>query len=191
MKTNAPPLALEQMHSLTRAAMFAALIAVGAFIMIPVGPLHISFQTMMLMLAGFCLGPRGAFWTMLLYLGATFIGLPMLGRGRAGPAVFFGPSCGYLPGFLCGAVIAGFAAGVAGSRRRRLAAMAVLGAIGTVVILACGSIGLRLTVTANWRDAFAFGLLPFLPGDLVKLALAIAIRETFLAKPWERTSADA
>lgn len=178
---------LRRVHTLARAAMFAALIAVGAFIMIPLGPLHISLQTMMLMLTGFCLGPRGAFWALLLYLASAFVGLPMLGRGRAGPAIFFGPSCGYLPGFMVGAVVAGFAAGIA-DRRRRIAAMALFGVLGTVLILTLGSVGLRCVVVADWRSAFAFGMLPFLPGDLVKLVLAIVIRETFLVQPDERAS---
>ncbi|MDR1745574.1 MAG: biotin transporter BioY, partial [Planctomycetota bacterium] len=85
------PTPLPRIHDLARISLYAALIGAGAFVHVPVGPMHISLQTMMIMLAGFVLGPKKAALALLLYNVCGFIGLPMYGRGRAGPAAFLGP----------------------------------------------------------------------------------------------------
>ena len=102
------PTPLSQLHDLARISLYAALIGAGAFVHVPVGPMHISLQTLLIMLAGFVLGPKRAALALLLYNICGFIGLPMYGRGRAGPAAFLGPTAGYFAGFVAGAVIAGF-----------------------------------------------------------------------------------
>ena len=173
------PTPLSELRSLCRIALFAALVGVGAFIHIPFGPLHLSFQTMAIMLAGFVLGPRKAVLALLAYLACGFIGMPMFGRGKAGPASFLGPSAGYLVGFVVGAAVAGMSTLFVGGRRRRVAAMLLFGALGTATILALGAVGLRVTLVDSWSRAFAVGMLPFLPGDLVKMLVAVAIREAF------------
>ncbi len=174
------PTPLSQLHALTRIALFAALIGAGAFIYIPLGPLqNISFQTLMVMLTGFCLGPKKAALALLAYLACGFIGLPMFGRGRAGPASFIGPTAGFFLGFIAGAAIAGCGALVRGSRRRRVAAMIVCGLIGSVVLLSLGAVGLRLTVFDSWNKALAVGVYAFLPGDIIKMLMAVAVKEAF------------
>ena len=178
-------LPLDRLHALARSAMFAALIAAGAFIIVPFGPLHFTLQTMMVILAGFCLGSRRGCLSVVLYLAAGLLGIPVFGRGRSGPAAFLSPAGGYLPGFLVAAALAGTAAGIAG-RRCRLAVMAMAGTAGAMVILAAGAAGLRLTVAADWNAALTLGALPFVPGDLLKVALAMGIREAFFPGPARR-----
>lgn len=173
------PAPLERLHDLTRTAMFAALIAAGAFIVIPIGPAHFTMQTMMIMLTGFCLGPKRAFLAMMVYLAAGFVGLPVFGRGRAGPAAFLAPTGGYYPGFVVEAVVIGLAANVPGGRARRIAAMAAAGLAGTAAMLTIGSTGLALLAIPDWKTAFILGFLPFAPIEPIKLALAIYIREAF------------
>lgn len=168
-----PPL---ELRDLTRLALFAALTGAGAFIHIPFGPAHISLQTMMVMLTGFVLGPKKAALAMLLYLACGFIGLPMFGRGKAGPASFLGPTVGYLAGFVVGAAIAGCAVFFDGSRLRRFIAMLGFGLLGSVALLAIGAVGMRLTIIDAWPKAFAFGFFPFLPGDCLKMLAAAAVR---------------
>ena len=163
---------------MARGAMFAALVGAGAFIMIPAGPLFFSLQTMMVMLTGFCLGPGKAARAIFLYLAAGFIGLPVFGRGMAGPAAFFGPTCGFFPGFVAMAALTGLSSPVR-ARRRRIALMIATGTAGFLVMLACGAAGLRLVAVPDWERAFLVGMVPFLPVEPVKLALAIAVRETF------------
>ena len=193
LSASGPPLTSpEELRDLVRLSMFAALIGAGALIYIPFGPLFLSLQTMMVMLTGFMLGPKKAGLAILVYLACGFIGLPMFGRGRTGPASFIGPTAGYFPGFAAGAMIAGLSTYVKGSRTRRLAAMILCGLVGTVVLLAMGSVGLRLTVIGDWGKAFAVGMYPFLPGDFAKMIAAALIKESFFPVREEtREGADA
>ncbi len=171
------PTPLHALEDLAQIALFAALVGAGALVHLPLGPLHLTLQTMMVMLTGFVLGPKKAALAMLLYLACGLIGLPMFGRGKAGPALFLGPSVGYLAGFVGGAVIAGVSVHFRGSRRRRMAAMFCFGLAGTVFLLLLGAAGIRFTVTGDWSRALAIGMYPFLPGDCLKLLAAIAVME--------------
>lgn len=168
------PTPLAELHDLARLSMFAALIGAGAFIHIPLGPLHLTLQTMMVMLTGFILGPKKAVLAMLVYLACGFIGLPMFGRGKAGPASFLGPAAGYFPGFVLGAATAGLSVFFAGNRRRHIAAMLGFGFLGTVALLLLGAVGMRLTLFDSWDKAFGAGFFPFIVGDCLKMAAAAA-----------------
>lgn len=173
------PLPLDRLHDMARIALYAALTGAGAFIHVPVGPMHISLQTMMIMLAGFALGPRKAALAMLLYLLCGFIGLPMFGRGKAGPASFLGPTAGYFVGFVAGAVLAGCSVFVQGTRLRRLSARIVCGAAASAVLLLFGVVLLRWRFIPDWNRAMLAGFLPFIAGDLVKMVVAAFVVEAF------------
>lgn len=176
------PTPLGEIHDLARIALYAALIGAGAFLHVPVGPMHISLQTLMIMLTGFVLGPKRAALALLLYNVCGFIGLPMYGKGRAGPASFLGPTAGYFAGFIVGAVIAGLATYFTGSRRRRVAAMIVFGFVGTAAILLMGALVLWLRFIPEWHRAFMVGFVPFIVGDTIKMLAAVAIKETFFTR---------
>lgn len=173
------PMPLARMHDMARIALYAALVGAGAFIHVPVGPMHISLQTMMIMLAGFVLGPRKAALAMLLYLLCGLIGLPMFGRGKAGPASFLGPTAGYFLGFVVGAALAGCSTFVRGSRARRMAARIGFGAIGSVTLLLAGTILLWLRFIPDWNRALLVGFVPFIGGDIVKMLAAAFVAEAF------------
>lgn len=179
---------LEKTHALTRTAMFSALLAVGAYIVIPMGPTHFTMQSMMVMLTGFCLGPRRAFLALVLYLAAGFIGLPVFGRGRAGPATLIAPTGGYYFGFAVGAVVCGFAARMGGSRRRRVLAMIAAGIVGSCVTLTIGAVWLHMLVIDSWWSAFLIGAVPFIPIEILKLGLAICIKEAFFPPKGEENA---
>lgn len=152
---------------------FAALIAVlGIVPPIAVGlPVPITLQTMGIMLAGLVLGGRRGALAVLVFLGLVAVGLPLLSGGRGGLAPFAGPSAGYLAGFVLGAFVTGWL-------RERLegripfpaaaATAALVGGIGAVYLL-----GIPVLV---WRTgASPLASLVFLPGDLVKAALATLV----------------
>lgn len=173
-----PP--LSETAGLTRISLYAALVGVGAFIHIPFGPMHISLQTMMVHLTGFALGPRRAALALLLYNLCGFIGLPMFGRGKAGPASFLGPTAGYFAGFVLSALISGLAVRFSGTRRGRLGAMLFFGGVGAVVDLAAGSLLLYWRFIPDLTRAFVVGFVPFIVGDLVKMVVAALIADRFL-----------
>lgn len=90
-------------------ALFAALIAIGAFIKIPVPVVPFTLQFLFTTLAGLLLGPRLGAMSVLLYIVVGLIGIPVFAEG-GGLGYVFKPSFGYLLGFALGAAIAGYIA---------------------------------------------------------------------------------
>jgi biotin transport system substrate-specific component len=156
---------------LARVAVLAAVVAVlglpGSIGVI--GGVPITAQTLGVMLAGAVLGPR---------LGAR-VGLPLLSGGTGGLGVFLGPSAGYLVGWIAGAAVVGLVVHLGGRRPTawRTAAAMVLG--GIVVIYAVG-IPVQSLVTRLPLAETAYTSLVFLPGDLIKAAVATAIVMTLV-----------
>jgi biotin transport system substrate-specific component len=146
----------------------AALLALLARLTVPLPftPVPLTGQTYGVLLVGAALGARRGPLAVLVYLLAAGLGLPILSGGRAGWPI--GPTGGYLLGFVVAAGIVGWLAARGWDRRfgRALAAMA----IGHLVIYAAGAAWLAAFVGVE--RAIPLGVLPFLPGDAVKLLLA-------------------
>ena len=170
------------LHRLVWTGLMAALVAVGAIISVPVGPFSpvpVTLQTMFVLLCGFTLGPRGGVTAILLYLAAGALGLPVFAVGKAGLAVFLGPTGGFLTGFIPAALICGFAGG-----RPLKPAPAMLGfaVLGTCMPLLCGALQLMLVLGISWGKVLAVGVLPFLPGAGLKCLAAAAIYRFLAAR---------
>lgn len=88
-------------------AMFTALIAIGAFIKIPIPYIAFSLQTLFVSLAGMLLGPRLGLLSVACYVGLGLLGLPIFTQG-GGIGYVLQPSFGYLIGFLFYAYLTGF-----------------------------------------------------------------------------------
>jgi biotin transport system substrate-specific component len=147
-----------------------ALLTLSAKIQVPFWPVPMTMQTFVVLVLGMAYGWRLAGATVLLYLAQGAIGLPVFAAG-AGIAYFAGPTAGYLAGFLFAAVVVGWLAehGWDRSVPRTLGAML----IGTAIIFACGIAWLGTLI--GLRQAIGAGLVPFLLGEAVKIALATAI----------------
>ena len=165
-------------------ALFAALMA--AFGMIPKIDLPlgvpITAQTMGVMLAGCMLGASMGAQSMLLFLAAVALGLPLLSGGRGGMGVFFLPSAGYLiswpfAALVCGLVMRAMTSATSSPKRLAAAAFVASVAGGVVVIHAFGVLGLVLLAKLSFSQA-AIGTLVFVPGDLIKCALVAVIVHT-------------
>jgi biotin transport system substrate-specific component len=147
-----------------------AVTALAAQVAIPVpwSPVPITGQTFAVLLSGAVLGARRAFLAQALYLAEGACGLPVFAGGAAGLAVLAGPTGGYLAAF----PVAAFVTGALAERGwdRRFATMLAAMLIGSVAIFALGLAGLSRFVPSN--GLLAAGLLPFVPGDLVKSSLA-------------------
>lgn len=175
------------------AALFAGLISVGAYIAVPlpVSPVPIVLQNFFVLLAGLLLPARWAVASVALYLGLGAVGLPVFSAARGGLAHFVGPTGGYLVGFLpavavCALIAGPAAAGAAaapaagdrdagaraGSRAFRDAAAAVAA---TAVVYALGTPWLAHVMDLSPGAAIAAGILPFLPGDALKIAAAVVV----------------
>lgn len=146
----------------------SAALAASAWIRVPMWPVPMTMQTAMVLMMAAALGPRLGAAAVLAYLIEGAVGLPVL----AGASVV-GPTAGYLVGFLLATVAVGFAA-ERGWMRRPVALVAVLLAAEVLIYLP-GLAWLDLGWTHNLQAALAGGLLPFLPGEATKLALAAAV----------------
>ncbi len=147
-----------------------AAVALAAQVAIPVpwSPVPITGQTFAVLLSGAVLGARRAFLAQALYLVEGSMGLPVFAGGAAGLATFAGPTGGYLMAFPFAAALTGALAARGWDRRPATMFAAML--LGSAVIFALGLIQLSRFVPQE--QLFAAGLLPFVPGDLVKSALA-------------------
>lgn len=158
------------------AALFAALTAVGAQIAIPLPLVPITLQVVMTLLAGAVLGKRVGFISQAVYVLMGAVGLPVFAARQGGVAILFGPSGGYLIGFIFAAWVVGWLfeqeRKMKGRPRwlREIIKVAAL-IVGLIVIYIPGVAVLSLHV-GSLRTAFTVGVITFLPGDLLKCAVA-------------------
>jgi biotin transport system substrate-specific component len=152
---------------------FSLLTALAAQVVVPLPftPVPLTGQTFAVLLTGALLGPRLGALAMLAYLAEGAAGLPFFRGGAGGVGHFSGATAGYLLAFPAAAYVTGLLAERGWDRRFRTAAAAM--ALGSFVILACGWAWLALMFKGG-AEAFRLGVAPFLPGDVLKVALAAA-----------------
>lgn len=156
-------------------------IALIAQIEIPLWPVPITGQTFGVLLVGAALGSRRGALSLVLYLTEGALGLPVFAGGAAGLSRIAGPTGGYLIGFVAAAFVIGWLCERGWDRRFLTMALAML--IGNLVIYLFGIPW--LAQFTGWEKVWAAGLLPFLPGDLLKWILAA------WAFPWVRSWVEA
>ncbi|MCO6419098.1 biotin transporter BioY [Siccirubricoccus sp. KC 17139] len=146
----------------------SAVLAASAQISLPFWPVPATLQSLAVLLLGALGGGRLGLAAVGLYLLEGALGLPVFAGATAGPAVLTGPTAGYLLGFLPAAWIAGLA--VRDSFPWRQAALLTLAHLALFLpglLWLSGFVGLE--------RAWMAGFLLFLPGTLVKTALAWAV----------------
>lgn len=161
---------MERVKSLVYAALFAALTAVSAWVVIPLPYVPITLQTFFVMLSGAVLGPYFGALSMIAYLILGSVGLPVFARGQAGLGVLIGPTGGYLIGFLLCAIVTG--AIVRMRKKQGTLWYALAMAAGALIIYACGVAQLSAVLHMPLDKAAMVGVLPFIPGDVLKIAVA-------------------
>ncbi len=159
--------ALSNLALIVGASLVTALAAQIEF-RVPWSPVPITGQTFAVLLTGAVLGARRAFLAQLLYLAEGASGLPVFAGGAFGLVKFAGPTGGYLLAFPFAAAVTGALAERGWDRHFFTMLLAML--LGSVVIFASGLAVLARFVPAD--QLLAAGLLPFLPGDLIKSSLA-------------------
>lgn len=161
-------------RSLALIVAFSLLTALSAQVAIPLPftPVPVTMQTFAVLLTGALLGSRLGALTMIAYLLEGAAGLPFFSAGRGGAFfLMFTPATGYLLSYPFAAYVTGALAERGWDRRFLTAAAAML--VGSAVILCGGFAGfLRFQ---NAAQSFALGVAPFIPGDLIKIALAATV----------------
>ena len=155
------------------AALFGALTAAGAFIVIPMPLVPITAQTFFLNVAAILLGgPLGAA-SQFIYVMLGVVGIPVFSGGKAGIGILFGPSGGYLLGFIIAAFVIGKIAGAKKGAGIFWHIFAML--VGMGIIYCLGVMQLALVARMSFQKALVIGALPFIPGDIIKILLAAII----------------
>lgn len=147
-------------------------VALSALVQIPLPftPVPLSLQTFAVLLTGAALGSRRGAASMALYLLAGMSGVPWFAAHQSGWAF---ASFGYVVGFVAAGWLAGRLA-EAGADRQVVKNTGLL-VVGNVVIYAFGVAGLVAATGMGLGDAVAKGVVPFLVGDVVKIAVAAAL----------------
>ena len=164
-----------QMRLTAYASLSAALIAVGAYISIPIGPVPIVLQNFFVLLSGLLLGRRWGLISVSVYLIAGAVGLPVFAGGSGGVGRLLGPTGGYLVGFLP----AVFMVGLISERKGNQVLLDIVAMLcGTVLIYLLGVTWLKFVTGMTASKALMVGMYPFLPGDALKIAVAVPVART-------------
>ena len=158
------------MRGMIYAALFGAVTAAGAYLIIPFPLVPITLQTLFLNLAAALLGGRLGALSQVIYVLLGIIGLPVFAGGKAGIGVLIGPTGGYLIGFVVAAYVIGKL--IEMKARPGFVWMACSMVVGLIVIYLLGVIQLSLVAKLTVRKAVSVGVLPFLIGDALKIIAA-------------------
>lgn len=165
------------LRDLLACSVFALITSAAAQMQVPLPPdgVPMTLQTLAVLCAALCLGPRLGTMSMLIYLGVGVLGGAVFAGGSKGAIVLLSQTGGYLVGFVCCQPVVGMIA-----RRRDGAArgwLAMIAAVlaGNAVVFGLGVPWLGLTNGYGLGRAIQGGLLPFIPGLIVKSIAAVAI----------------
>ena len=161
-----------QVHWMAMTAVMAAVLAVIAPFALPIGPVPISLCTLAIYFAVYVLGWRRGTMAVVVYVLLGAVGLPVFSNFAGGLGKLAGPTGGDIIGYIPLALIAGWFV----QRFPRSRAMQLLGMVlATAVLYALGTAW--ICVQAGYEVAAALGVcvFPFVPGDLVKIAAALAV----------------
>lgn len=167
-----------QIKMMVFTSLFVALTAIGALIAIPIGPVPIVLQNMFVLLGALILGPGWGMVFIAVYLLIGLAGLPVFAHGTSGIGKLFGPTGGYLLGYIPCVLATAFISKMLGRRFWSDIAAMILG---TVIIYAAGVPWLKIVTNMSFNKALAVGMYPFLIGDAIKIIAAAFIARSLRA----------
>lgn len=148
----------------------SAVIALSAQVSVPMIPVPMSLQTLAVVLVGLTVGSRLGLAAVAAYLAQGAMGLPVFANGFAGLPVLFGPTGGFLFGFLAIAGLAGLA--VERGFARGFVTTLLAAAVALASVYVPGVLWLDAVTPLDLNGAINAGMLPFLLGDGVKALIA-------------------
>ena len=162
-------------------AIMAAVMCVLGPLSIPIGPVPISLTNFAIYIALYVLGTKRGTMAVLIYLLIGLAGVPVFSGFTSGPAKLAGPTGGYLIGYLPCALITGLGAG----EKRPVWLLPVCMLVGTAALYIIGTAWFMIQTQNTLAASMGMCVLPFLPGDAVKIIAA-----TLIAVPVRRTIAN-
>lgn len=161
----------ELMH-ITISALCVLFIIGGSYLTIrlPITPVPIVLQDMMVIVAVLLLGPRWGLACVGSYLILGLLHLPVFSGGRGGFAVIIGPTGGYLLAYPVVALVAGYI-----SQKKTLLTDIAAWIVSLVLIFGIGVPWLKFVLGVDWIKSMMAGFVPFIPGAIVKAIAGIAL----------------
>jgi biotin transport system substrate-specific component len=152
-------------------------IAACAHVSVPLffTPVPLTLQPFAVLVLGLLLSPRMAFATLTTYLAQGAMGLPVFApsvAGLSGLAHLFGPTGGYLMAYPAAAVLIAM---LWRRSNRNFGWGLVSAAAGDALILVTGAVWLALWTHGSAGSVFMQAVLPFLPGEALKIAAAAGL----------------
>lgn len=162
-----------RVRQMAACALFAALIAVCSQLSLPMPwGVPVNLALFAVYMAGTMLGPVWGAVSVLVYLTLAGIGIPVMAGFMGGPAALFGKTGGYALGYLPAALLTGWCARTAPRRPVRLVLGCVLGCAACYLL---GTVWFMVLTGMDAAASLTCCVLPYLPGDAVKIALAAAL----------------
>jgi len=155
-------------------ALFAAGMAIGGYISIPIGPVPVVLYNLFIFLAALLLGSKWGLLSVAVYLLCGSLGFPVFSGGGAGLAHLLGPTGGFLLGFLPAVWIGGF---ISEKGEYSILKSTIALVISALVVYACGVPWLKFSTRITWGEAFLAGMAPFLVIDAIKIAAAVIVQK--------------
>lgn len=177
-----PTQSSQLVRNIVLAVVGSILLTVSAKVQIPLYPVPVTLQTLVVLLIGFTYGPKLAGATVAFYLAQGAMGYPVFaGTPDNGLVYMTGPTGGYLLGFLVAAVVCGLFARDGWDRRWSTMIFGMV--IGNLIIYAFGLLWLGSVL--GWdQPILQSGMTPFLLGDAVKIAIAAIL----MPAVWKKVS---
>jgi biotin transport system substrate-specific component len=177
MSTLAASSSHTKVRDLAYIALMAALLAICAWITIPIGAVPFTLQTFGVFAALSLLGGRRGTIVILVYICLGLIGLPVFAGFNSGAGVLLGATGGYIWGFIAMGLVYW---AITAKLGEKLPVQIVAQVLGLVICYALGSVWFLQVYTAGDSVMTMWGVLaacviPFVIPDLVKLALALVI----------------
>lgn len=161
-----------KVYQMATVGVLTAVICILGPLSIPIGLVPISFTTLAVFIALYALGMKKAILSIILYIVIGFNGIPVFSGFSSGPVKLFGPTGGYIIGYVFMALISGHFI----DRYFDKWYLCVAGMlIGTIILYIFGTVCLACQADLTAGAALTAGVIPFIPGDLTKIAIAAVI----------------
>lgn len=164
-------------------SMFTALTAVGAFITLPIGPVPITLQSLFVLLSGMLIGPKLGALSQIVYISLALMGIPIFSGFSGGPQILLKPSFGFAVGFVFAAYIVGTI--IHGNVNIKYK-LFIGSLVGSIVIYIFGLpymyyiLNIVMKMELSLSAVLNMGFILFIPGDLIKLIIAVVISKKSL-----------
>lgn len=160
-----------KIYTMTMTAAMTAVICVLAPMALPVGPVPITLVNLVVYLALYILGGKLGSLSCLLYVLIGLAGMPVFAGFTGGAGKLLGPTGGYIVGYVFMAVVSGVFIDRCGSRVLQYLGMT----LGTALCYVLGTLWYCVSMESGVGAALVLCVIPFIPGDVVKMALAVTV----------------